>query len=340
MIALRHGLLMLLWAVPPWLAAQDKYGGELFEFPGDAQSVAMAGVGVARSHEAATGFYNPAQLALVSQPSIMLAHREQFGGIVSADLLAINLRGTSELAVQVGLVRRGVNDIPDTREALLDLNDDGVLDDNERLDPDKIRYFDQREWGVLLSVARRHQPGWGWGVNVKLLGNWLADELGLGLGFDLGIRRDLSPALSLGLMLQDITTTQVYWSTGRWATTAPRATAGLGWQLTLPIVQWHLALEGELTTRFDGLRLEQAFALGPASVLMRTGGELAINDNLRLRAGSATLFPLTLGAGLTFSAFSLDYAYVGNTRAGVFQPTHQLSVTLFLETLRELLEAG
>ena len=322
-----------------WLPGQDKYSGELFEFPGDAQSVAMGGVGVARTHEAATGFYNPALLGHPLQPSLMLAHREQFGGIVSADLMAISFRPESSgLAVQLGLVRRGVNDIPDTRLALDDKDGDGQLDDDERLLPDKIRYFNQREWGVLLSVARRDQPSWGWGANVKLLGNWLADELGLGLGFDLGAWRSFGPALTLGLMLQDVTTTQVYWSTGRWATTAPRGTAGLRWQFTLPLVKWPVSLEGEFTSRLDGPRLEQAFALGRASVLLRAGAEVAVNDNLRLRAGSATLYPVTLGAGLTFAAFSLDYAYVGDTRAGVFEPTHQLAVTLYLESLRAFLE--
>ena len=335
----RHLLTALLFAGLGQLTAQDKYAGELFEFPGDAKSVAMGGVGVASTHEAATGFYNPALLTRPLQPSLMLAHREQFGGTVSADLVAVSFRGSSRLAVQLGVVRRGVDNIPDTREALDDKDGDGELDDDERLDLEKIGYFSQREWGLLLSVARRDQPGWGWGGSVKLLGNWLADGLGLGLGFDLGVWRALSPALSLGLLLQDVTTTQIYWSTGRWATTAPRVTAGLRWQFSLPIVGLPLAVEGEVTSRLDGLRLEQAFALGPVSALMRVGGELALNDNLLLRAGSATLYPVTLGAGLIFPAFSLDYAYIGDTSAGVFEPTHQLTVTLFLETLRAFLEA-
>ena len=326
---------------PLWLPGQDKYGGELFEFPGDAQSVAMGGVGVASTHEAATGFYNPALLGKPLQPSLMLAHREQFGGIVSADLMAISFRPESSgLAVQLGLVRRGVDDIPDTRFALVlaDSNGNGRLDGLERPDISKIDYFSQREWGLLLSVARGDQQNWGLGVNVKLLGNWLADALGLGMGFDLGAWRSIGPAVTLGLMLQDVTTTQVYWNTGRWATTAPRVTAGLRWQFSLPLVQWPVSLAGELTSRLDGLRLEQAFALGQASVLLRAGAEVRVNENLRLRAGNATLYPLTLGAGLTFAAFSLDYAYVGDTRAGGFEPTHQLAVTLYLESLRAFLE--
>lgn len=332
-------LLLLLLLLPPSLAAQAKYAGELFEFPGDARSVAMGGTGVSSTHEAATGFYNPALVGWPHQPSLMLAHREQFGGVVSADLMAVSFHRSSDLAVHLGLVRRGVDNIPDTRLALDDRDGDGELDDDERLVPEKIRYFNQREWGILLSLARKNQTGWRWGASVKLMGHWLVDELGLGMGFDLGVWRAFRRGFSLGLMLQDITTTQVYWSTGQWATTAPRLTSGLRWDFTLPVVRRPVVVEGEVTTRLDGRRLERSFDLGQVSFLSGAGVELALNDNLRLRAGGATLYPFTLGAGLRFPAFSVDYAYVADTRAGVFEPTHQLSMTLFLEALRTFLEA-
>jgi len=299
----------------------------------------MGGTGVSSTHEAATGFYNPALLAQPHQPSLMLAHREQFGGIVSADLIAVSFRRSSNLAVHLGLVRRGVDDIPDTRSALDDRDGDGELDEDERLVLEKIRYFNQREWGVLLSIARQNQTGWRWGASVKLMGHWLADELGLGMGFDLGVWHTIGSSLSLGVMLQDITTTQVYWSTGRWAATAPRLTTGVRWDILLPLIQRQLTVESEMTTRLDGRRLERSFDIGKISFLTRAGLELALNKNLRLRAGSATLYPFTLGAGITFPAFSVDYAYVADTRAQVFEPTHQLAITLFLETLRTFLEA-
>lgn len=322
------------------LSAQAKYSGELFEFPGDARSVAMGGAGVSSTHEAATGFYNPALVGWSQQPSLTLAHREQFGGVVSADLAAINFQRVPGLAVQVGVVHRGVDNIPDTRSALNDQDGDGQLDSNERLILENISYFNQREWGILLSVARKIQTGWHWGINAKIVGHWLARELGLGLGFDLGLWRSFKEPLAFGIMLQDVTTTQVYWSTGRWETTSPRLTAGLRLNSMLPIVNWVVTAEGELTTRLDGQRLEYCFELGQISILSRAGIELALNDNLRLRIGSATLYPFTLGAGLSFDAFCLDYAYVGNTRSQIFEPTHQISLNLYLEILQSFLETG
>jgi hypothetical protein len=329
--------LYLLCLLPFVLQAQVKYAGELFELPGAARSVAMGGTGVSSTHAAATGFFNPALVAHPIAPSLMLAHRQQFGGVVSADLAAISFGQSSDMAFQLGLLRRGVDDIPDTRQALDDRDGDGELDDDERLIPERIRYFNQREWGILLSVARRNQIGWQWGASVKLLGHWLADELGLGMGFDLGVWRELGQKLSLGLMIQDVTTTQVHWSTGRWATTAPRITSGFRWDLTIPLIRRAVALEGELTTRLDGRRLERSFELGQLSFLHRLGMELSLNDNLRIRAGNTTIYPFSLGVGLGFSTFAVDYAYISDTSAQVFEPTHQVSLTLYLEALRTFL---
>jgi hypothetical protein len=292
----------------------------------------MGGTGVAALHAAATGFFNPALVGRPGRTSLVLAHREQFGGVVNADLVAATLGSTGPLAMQLGVVRRGVDGIPDTRN--IDQDGDGVFDAGWR---EKITYFNQREWGLLLSLAPREQEGWRWGLSAKLLGHWLAEELGLGLGFDLGLWRELGWGLSAGALLQDITTTQVRWSTGHWETIAPRLTAGLRWDGRLPVVGRPVALEAELTTRLDGERLERSFGLGPLSLLTRLGVELALNDNLSLRAGGSRLYPFSLGLGLDFSPFGVDYAYLGDTAAQVFEPTHQITLVLYLEHLRTFL---
>ncbi|MCH7575429.1 MAG: hypothetical protein IIA59_09925 [Candidatus Marinimicrobia bacterium] len=318
-------------------AAQDKYGGELFELPGSASSIAMGGASVSSLRGPATGFFNPALVGLPQQAGLLLSHREQFGGVVNADLIAATLPVRGNLALQLGLVRRGVDRIPDTRNALIDLNGNGLLDDDEILVGSDVTYFNQREWGLLLSVASRNQEGWQWGLNAKLLGHWLADELGLGVGFDLGVYRAFSRGIRVGAMLQDVTTTQIHWSTGRWATVMPRITAGFTWTFGLPLFGNAVSLAAEATSRLDGERLERDLQLGPVSLLTRMGVELALNESLHLRGGRSTLYPLSIGAGLDFPAFTVDYAYVGDTAENVFEPTHQLALTLNLKALRTLL---
>ena len=332
------GLLGLLAA--PHLWGQAKYAGELFELPGTARSMAMGGTGVNGLHGSATGFFNPALVGQAQPPSLLLAHREQFGGVVSADLAAAMLPTSGRLAVQLGILRRAVDRIPDTRSALADLNGNGLLDDNEILVGSDVTYFNQREWGILLSLARREQTGWQWGLSVKLLGNRVADALGLGIGFDIGLHRKLGHGLGLGLLLQDATTTQVHWSSGRWETTMPRITLGLQWDFNLPLFVQAVTLALEGTTRLDGERLERDLQLGPLSILGRAGIELRVNESLRLRAGRGALFPFTLGVGLNFPAFAVDYAYVATAREPVFDPTQQLSLTLYLQSLRTLLGTG
>ncbi len=333
-------ILILLACLPLLLFGQGKYAGELFEIPGDAKSLAMGGAGVSLLHGAATGFYNPALAGQVGEASLLMAHREQFAGMVQADLVAVSFKPGGPLAIQVGILRRGIDDIPDTRDALDDRNGDGKMDEDEYLIPDRIRYFNQREWGLLLTVSKTNQTGWVWGVNAKLLGNWLADGLGLGLGFDLGIWRQLTSWLAIGLMAQDVTTTQVYWNTGTWQTTMPRLTAGSTIALPMPLSGRKLRLTGALTSRLDGERMERDVQLGPISVLSNVGVELPLNNNLRLRVGRSTIFPLTAGFGFDFPIFEVDYAYISDTGARVFEPTHQVSLSLKLETLANFLGLG
>ena len=332
------GLLGLLMGAT--VQGQAKYAGELFELPGSARSMAMGGTGVSGLHGSATGFFNPALVGQDQPQSMLLAHREQFGGFVSADLAAAMLPSSPDLAVYLGILRRAVDRIPDTRSALADLNGNGLLDDDEILVGSDVNYFNQREWGILLSVARREQSGWRWGLSAKLLGNWVADALGLGIGLDIGLHRNLGYGLGLGLLLQDATTTQVYWSSGRWETTMPRVTLGLQWDFELPLTGQAVTLALEGTTRLDGERLARDLQLGPVSILGRAGVELQVNESLRLRAGRGELFPFTLGVGLEFPAFAVDYAYVSTAREPVFEPSHQLSLTLYLQTLRTLLGTG
>lgn len=319
---------------------QAKYAGELFEMPGDAKSLAMGGTGVTFAHGAATGFYNPALAGQISEAGLLLAHREQFAGLVQADLVAVSFKQGGPLAIQIGILRRGIDDIPDTRDALDDRNGNGRIDDGEYLIPERISYFNQQEWGLLLTISKANQTGWIWGINTKLMGNWLADGLGLGLGFDLGIWRQLSSWLEVGLMAQDVTTTQVYWNTGTWQTTMPRITIGSGISVPLPFSDRKLRLAAELTSRLDGERLERDLQLGPISVLSNFGLELPLNQSLRLRLGRSTIFPFTAGFGFDFPLFDIDYAYISDTGARVFEPTHQVSVSLHLESLANFLGLG
>ncbi|MCK4577672.1 MAG: hypothetical protein KAU50_02705, partial [Candidatus Marinimicrobia bacterium] len=193
------------------------------------------------------------------------------------------------------------------------------------------------EWGLLLSLARQGQSDWRWGINAKLLGHWLVDELGLGVGFDLGLWHNLGHGLSIGALLQDITTTQIFWSTGTRETVIPRVTVGGGWTFDLPILHRQVIIESELTTRLDGERLERTVQAGPVSLIGRTGLEVSLNENLVLRAGKSAILPLSLGLGLDFPVFSVDYGYIENTSSLVFEPSHQITVNLFLGELRDFL---
>lgn len=118
----------------------------------------------------------------------------------------------------------------------------------------------------------------------------------------------------------------------------PRVTLGAGIHFEIPLIHRPASLEGELTARLDGERLENVIVLAGQAVMARAGVELALTDNLSLRGGTSTHYPITMGLGLDFPAFKLDYAYIGSIISTAFEPTHQVTLSLYMDSLRRLLD--
>jgi len=69
----------------------------------------------------------------------------------------------------VSVLRLGVDGIPDTRNAWIDNNGNGVFDSADQLDYNKITYFNSADWALYFTYAQRSASGLLYGVNVKLI---------------------------------------------------------------------------------------------------------------------------------------------------------------------------
>ena len=68
-------------------------------------------------------------------PEIGLMHEQRFGGELSYNYGAVAWPFGPKNTVAFSITRVGIDNIPDTRNAWTDLNGNGQLDDNERLEP-------------------------------------------------------------------------------------------------------------------------------------------------------------------------------------------------------------
>ena len=108
-----------------------KYAGEFMALGVGGRALGMGGAFVAVANDVTSGYYNPAGLANLNYPQLALMHSEQFGNLVNYDYGAVAIPFQNDMSFGLSIMRLGVDGIPDTRNALIDANGDGIIDIND-----------------------------------------------------------------------------------------------------------------------------------------------------------------------------------------------------------------
>ncbi len=332
-------LLSLLEASTTSAQTVRVYAGEFLQLGVGARSLALGGAGVAISDDATAGYFNPAGLNSIRYPMIEAMHEARFDGIVQYNYgaLAIPIGWNSTVALSV--VQVGVSDIKDTRNALIDLNKNGVLDPTEYFDYDngKITTFSNGDWGFILSYAKRGldaaDTDFDYGASAKFIYRRITDDnSGIGLGFDAGIRYRATPSLTLGAVAQDVTTTLLSYSTGTKELISPTLKLGGAYQINISSNGFHRLLPtADLDLRFENRGSVAQFHAGPISMDAHLGLEYQLGSILAIRGGYNDLGMWSVGAGLHFSRLSIDYSFLNFNGQDQLGNSHRVSIAFSLE---------
>lgn len=138
---------------------------------------------------------NSSRLNPNNSKSIYLYHSTWFNNEVSASSVAYTFN-LKDRPIGVMMSRIGVEDIPDSRNALLDYGIDGIpgtgdtgegngiLDDNEIIDYDGIIFRGIANYSLHLGMPIYEVKEWTFGLTLGLLYTGLIETNGLGLTFD------------------------------------------------------------------------------------------------------------------------------------------------------------
>jgi hypothetical protein len=133
----------------------------------------------------------------------------------------------------------------------------------------------------------------------------------IGFGFDLAAIARPWRALSVGLLLQDATSTILIWD-GRTETIVPTAKLGVSYPFKVPF-SGTLVLAGDVDARFEGRDFAAQASAGAVSGDFHLGAEYWYRELLALRAGSDE-GSFTAGAGFRFPlgyrSIGVDYAFL------------------------------
>lgn len=307
----------------------NKYAGEFLSIGVGGRPLGMGGAFVALANDVTAGYWNPALLSKINYPQFSLMHDARFGNLVNYNYGAVGFPFGKNASLGLSVIVMGVDDIQDTRNALIDLNGNGRLDPGERLDPDKITTFNTSDYAFYLTYSKRHSDNFSYGANLKVLRRNIAEESAWGLGFDIGASYTLMNKILLGANLQDVTTTYMTWTTGKKEVITPTAKLGAGYMINL----WKGVLTPaiDFDIRFENRRESAQANLGPVSFDSHFGAEYSFQNLFSIRAGRNDIGNLTIGAGIKLPKINIDYSFVkfdGDENLG---NTHRISLVFTLE---------
>lgn len=308
-----------------------KYAGEFLSSGVGGRSAALGGVGTGIANDVTAGYFNPSALSLINYPQIAVLHESRFAGEINYDYAAGAMPIDSLQTVSLSAIRLGLDGIKDSRNALIDRNGNGRLDDDDRIDPDKITIGGAADWAIYGSYARRVNDQLAVGGSLKFIYKTVLEHSAWGLGVDLSATYRPTEELSLGAVLADATKSLLIWDTGNQEFIVPTLRLGAAYRYRFSNDHSVMpAVDGSF--RFEGRKESAMVDLGVASLDVQAGLEYSYKDRVFLRGGYTDLEQITFGAGVKLPKLNIDYAFTRqNSDLASLGATHRISLTLTLE---------
>jgi hypothetical protein len=284
----------------------SKYAGDFLSIGVGGRALGMGGAFISIANDVTAGYWNPAGLSLIDGVQLMLMHDEKFAGVINYDYFGFAFPYSDESSAGISIIRLGVDDIPYTVEAWIDNNKNNIFDGEDRLDVNKITYFSSADWILIFSYSRFQSDKFSFGGSAKLIYRKIGGNVGVGLGFDFGVRYKIS-RFTFGGILRDITSTLVAWDTGRNEIIIP--SLGVGGSYEVEFLGGRFLPSIDFIFRFEERRESSLLWFGPASIDMNIGAEYMFRDIAGLRFGLTENGEFTIGAGVRIGKLDVDYSF-------------------------------
>lgn len=309
----------------------NKYAGEFLAIGVGGRPRGMGGAYVALVNDVTAGYWNPGSLADINYPQFALMHESQFSNLLNYDYGSVAIPFGKSTSLGFSMIRLGVDDIADTRNALIEENGNGIYEQElgERLDPSKITYFNAADYAFYLTYSKRPSEKFSYGANLKVITKSLAEESAWGLGFDIGVAYNPFSSFYLGANLMDITSTYLSWSTGKQEVIVPTAKIGGAYEFEFASGTFTPLVDFDI--RFENRQSSANANLGPVSFDVHAGLEYSFKNLIAIRTGYNDIGNLTLGAGVKLPKINIDYSFSKYDGLEDLGNSHVISLIFTLE---------
>jgi hypothetical protein len=335
-----------------------------------ARALAMSNAMTSVSDDVTSIYWNPAALTDIEHRyQFSFQHAAYFAGVANYDYLGAAMAIDTDSHMGIGIIRLGIDDIPDTRL---------LFDDQGRIDYSRINFFSSSDLAIVFSYARgvsfisgeNFADGGGltFGMNAKVIRRRIgefADAWGFGLDASAKYRYN---DWNFGVMLRDITTTFNTWTINKEElrpifNQTNNEIPGNSTEITLPKAIFGASRSFKITNKVDVLAsADLVFTFdGRRNVLVKSrftsidpqlGAEFDYEDKFFFRMGVGNFqrvkdfsfaeqsnestfwsFQPNVGMGIKLEDFTIDYALtdIGNVAESPY--SHVFSILYSLEKL-------
>ena len=322
------------------------HGWELFNRLSDSRITSLSFSTIAYPIESsAIALVNPA-LSSIYNEKIALTHQSRISGMVNSELVSFNKNISDSSSASIALLYEGISGIPDTRNALLDWGNDGVfgtfdpgenngiLDEGERLDANKISYFNQNQFGLFGAISKPYK-GWKLGFGMKLLFHTLDDYYAIGTGINFGAFRSFKNGTNIGFVLYDVPSSGVLWDNGDIELTP--SSFSLGIHHLFFVEKYEIAINP--VYRLDILMKERTvdsrLLFDSVPVEYFGGIETIYKRKIFARVGVYPSGAIATGLGISWESMTIDYGYLIDNSISGIDKNHLITISLSSDWIKE-----
>lgn len=325
-----------------WSQATRKYSNEFLKIGVGGRYLGLGGAVAAGEDDPTAVFYNPSALSTISSTSISAMHNSYFAGIANFDYAGIAIPIKENQTVAASFIRMGIDNIPNTINLY---NADGTIN------YDNIQEFSVSDMALFLSFAKKVKDtlGLSLGGNLKIIHrSYGSFGKAWGFGVDIGAQI-VGEKYRIGVFAQDLTTTFSTWSfsftdeekkvlqatnneipSSSSEITLPSFHIGGQYSFSLAKGKVGITPLAKLSAYSDK---RNVLIAGPLSLDASLGLETKLFDIAFLRFGASNFtkatnvlgeeylsFMPSLGVGVKFNQFDIDYSYnnIGNAGIGLY----------------------
>ena len=288
---------------------------------------------------------NPA-LSYIYNEKIGLTHQSRIAGMVNSELISFFKNISDSSWASIALLYEGISGIPDTRNALLDWGSDGIfgtfdpgenngiLDDGERLDANKISYFSQNQFGLFGAISKPYK-GWKLGLGIKLLLHTLDDNYGLGTGINFGGFRSFKNGTSVGVVFYDVPSSGVLWNNGDVELTSSSFSVGIHHLFFFKKYQVAINPVYRLDILMKERTIDSRLLFNTIPIEFSGGVETIYKRKIYTRIGVYHSGTIATGLGVFWENITIDYAYLIDNSISGIDNNHLITISLSSDWIKK-----